>query len=101
MRVLLPAVLLSCVTAFVPSPRSATLIHKLATRARGGSSTGARGLQASASVAPPVQKLSSPAEYLSSIDVFIFDCDGVIWRGDSLIEKVPAVLDKLRKLGKR
>jgi 4-nitrophenyl phosphatase/phosphoglycolate phosphatase len=33
--------------------------------------------------------------------VFIFDCDGVIWRGDSLIEKVPAVLAKLREMGKR
>lgn len=35
------------------------------------------------------------------MDVFIFDCDGVIWRGDSLIEKVPAVLEKLRAAGKR
>lgn len=37
----------------------------------------------------------------TQVDVFIFDCDGVIWRGDSLIEKVPAVLEKLRAAGKR
>jgi phosphoglycolate/pyridoxal phosphate phosphatase family enzyme len=34
------------------------------------------------------------------VDVFIFDCDGVIWRGDSVIDKVPAVLAKLRELKK-
>lgn len=44
--------------------------------------------------------LSSPRELLDKTDVFIFDCDGVIWRGDSLIDKVPAVLEKLRSLGK-
>ena len=32
---------------------------------------------------------------------FIFDCDGVIWRGDSLIEGVPETLDMLRAAGKR
>jgi len=39
-------------------------------------------------------------ELLDKMDVFIFDCDGVIWKGDSLIDKVPSVLDKLRQLGK-
>lgn len=34
-------------------------------------------------------------------DVFIFDCDGVIWKGDSLIEGIPSVLDRLREAGKR
>ncbi|KAK9795912.1 hypothetical protein WJX73_010326 [Symbiochloris irregularis] len=34
-------------------------------------------------------------------EVFIFDCDGVIWRGDSLIEGVPETLDLLRSLGKK
>lgn len=59
-----------------------------------------------ATVAPPgaasVKRLSSPQEeLLKDIDVFIFDCDGVIWRGDSLIDKVPSVLEKLRAMGKR
>ncbi|KAG8458839.1 hypothetical protein KFE25_005266 [Diacronema lutheri] len=46
-------------------------------------------------------KLTEAAALLDSVDVFIFDCDGVIWKGDSLIEGVPAVLDMLRKAGKR
>ena len=33
--------------------------------------------------------------------MFIFDCDGVIWRGDHVIDKVPMVLDKLRELKKK
>ena len=33
--------------------------------------------------------------------MFIFDCDGVIWKGDSLIDGVPTVLDMLKKAGKR
>jgi HAD superfamily hydrolase (TIGR01450 family) len=38
---------------------------------------------------------------ISTVDVFIFDCDGVIWKGDSLIPGIPAILDKLRAAGKR
>lgn len=37
---------------------------------------------------------------LDKTDVFIFDCDGVIWKGDSLISGVPMVLEELRKMGK-
>jgi uncharacterized protein YbbC (DUF1343 family) len=37
--------------------------------------------QASSSLAAKVVKLSDPqTELLDRIDVFIFDCDGVIWR---------------------
>eukprot|EP00401_Gymnodinium_catenatum_P052038 CAMPEP_0117597014 /NCGR_PEP_ID=MMETSP0784-20121206/74627_1 /TAXON_ID=39447 /ORGANISM="" /LENGTH=378 /DNA_ID=CAMNT_0005399349 /DNA_START=30 /DNA_END=1166 /DNA_ORIENTATION=+ len=46
------------------------------------------------------KKLTSPPDLLSGVDIFIFDCDGVIWRGDSLIEGIPNVLDKLRAAGK-
>jgi 4-nitrophenyl phosphatase/phosphoglycolate phosphatase len=35
------------------------------------------------------------------VDVFIFDCDGVIWRGDSVIDGIPGVLEKLRAAGKK
>jgi 4-nitrophenyl phosphatase/phosphoglycolate phosphatase len=38
---------------------------------------------------------------LDKTDVFIFDCDGVIWKGDSLIDGVPAVLKMLREAGKK
>lgn len=49
-----------------------------------------------------VLKLSDPEkELLDKVDVFIFDCDGVIWRGDSLIDGIPETLAKLRKLGKK
>lgn len=47
------------------------------------------------------KKLEVPSELLEQVDVFIFDCDGVIWKGDSLIERVPAVLEMLRKAGKK
>ena len=33
------------------------------------------------------------------METFIFDCDGVIWKGDSLIEGVPETLDMLRAMG--
>jgi len=46
------------------------------------------------------QKLTVPSELLDKTDVFIFDCDGVIWKGDSLIDKVPKVLEMLRAAGK-
>jgi len=47
------------------------------------------------------KKLEVPSELLDSVDIFIFDCDGVIWKGDSLIDGVPAVLEMLRKAGKK
>ncbi|KAL7575823.1 hypothetical protein ACA910_003147 [Epithemia clementina (nom. ined.)] len=49
-----------------------------------------------------VLKLSNPQrELLDNVDVFIFDCDGVIWRGDSLIPGIPETLERLRKAGKK
>lgn len=50
--------------------------------------------------APPGQ-LTNAAAFVDAVDIFIFDCDGVIWRGDSVIDGVPAVLDKLRADGKQ
>lgn len=38
---------------------------------------------------------------LESVDLFVFDCDGVIWRGDTLIEGIKETLEALRRLGKR
>mmetsp|Transcript_5054 Transcript_5054/g.6848 ORF Transcript_5054/g.6848 Transcript_5054/m.6848 type:complete len:347 (+) Transcript_5054:83-1123(+) len=49
-----------------------------------------------------VERLSDPSsELMDKTDVFIFDCDGVIWRGDSLIDGIPDTLDKLRAAGKK
>ncbi|KAK3007942.1 hypothetical protein RJ639_013355 [Escallonia herrerae] len=36
-----------------------------------------------------------------SVDAFLFDCDGVIWKGDSLIDGVPETLEMLRSKGKK
>jgi len=49
-----------------------------------------------------VGRLSEPTgQLLDKTDVFIFDCDGVIWRGDSVIDGIPEILAKLRALGKK
>lgn len=49
-----------------------------------------------------VLKLTDPqSQLLDQVDIFIFDCDGVIWRGDELIPGIPETLDKLRKANKR
>merc|ERR1719460_191462 len=47
------------------------------------------------------EKILGADKIFDKTDCFIFDCDGVIWRGDSVIDGVPAVLDKLRALGKK
>ncbi|KAF7805283.1 phosphoglycolate phosphatase 1B, chloroplastic-like [Senna tora] len=47
------------------------------------------------------QPLKNPDDLIDSVETFIFDCDGVIWKGDSLIEGVPETLDMLRSKGKR
>mmetsp|Transcript_23854 Transcript_23854/g.34888 ORF Transcript_23854/g.34888 Transcript_23854/m.34888 type:complete len:360 (-) Transcript_23854:125-1204(-) len=49
-----------------------------------------------------VGRLADPeTELLANTDIFIFDCDGVIWRGDSLIDGIPETLAKLRAAGKK
>lgn len=45
--------------------------------------------------------LTDHAKLIDSVETFIFDCDGVIWRGDMLIDGVPETLDMLRSKGKR
>lgn len=47
------------------------------------------------------QVLTNPDELIDGVETFIFDCDGVIWKGDSLISGVPETLDMLRSKGKR
>eukprot|EP01038_Epipyxis_sp_PR26KG_P011213 gene11213-15044_t len=49
---------------------------------------------------PTPIKIKVANKLIEGTDVFIFDCDGVIWKGDSIIAGVPDVLDKLRALGK-
>ncbi|EGD74592.1 hypothetical protein PTSG_05957 [Salpingoeca rosetta] len=41
------------------------------------------------------------AELVETTRTFVLDCDGVIWRGNQLIEGIAEVLDYLRAAGKR
>jgi 4-nitrophenyl phosphatase len=46
-------------------------------------------------------RLSTPTDYgalLRGYDTWLFDCDGVLWRGDHLLDGVIEVLHLLRKL---
>ncbi|CAK9222450.1 unnamed protein product [Sphagnum troendelagicum] len=45
--------------------------------------------------------LTDAAKLIDSAKTFIFDCDGVIWKGDKLIDGVPETLDMLRSMGKK
>jgi 4-nitrophenyl phosphatase len=47
--------------------------------------------------------ISTPTEYESLVnkyDTGMFDCDGVLWHGDRLIDGAVQVLDTLRKRGR-
>lgn len=43
----------------------------------------------------------SAKDLLGGAKAFIFDCDGVIWRGDKLIEGIPETIQGLRDAGKK
>ncbi|KAI5780860.1 HAD-like domain-containing protein [Geopyxis carbonaria] len=52
----------------------------------------------------PNKLTGKPAEieaFLARFDVFLFDCDGVLWHGDKLLPRTVETLDKLRALGKQ
>ncbi|KAG8385903.1 hypothetical protein BUALT_Bualt03G0093500 [Buddleja alternifolia] len=46
----------------------------------------------------PLSLLKTLKNLLDSVDAFLFDCDGVIWKGDALIDGVPETLEKLRSM---
>ena len=48
-----------------------------------------------------VNTVESGSELLDLVDAFIFDCDGVIWRGNEAIPGVRQALAALRRAGKR
>merc|ERR1719331_3553508 len=54
-------------------------------------------------IAGPEKLTASTAgsKLLDKTDCFIFDCDGVIWKGDSVIPGIPETLAKLRAAGKK
>lgn len=40
-------------------------------------------------------------ELMKTVDSFVFDCDGVLWRGEKAIDGAVEVVNQLRKMGKR
>jgi phosphoglycolate phosphatase len=38
---------------------------------------------------------------LHQVEGFVFDCDGVLWKGDTLLEGVAETLEMLRSMGKK
>lgn len=38
---------------------------------------------------------------MHQVEGFIFDCDGVLWKGETLLDGVPETLDMLRAMGKK
>ena len=59
--------------------------------------------QISASMAHKQRKMdiAEAKKLLDKTKTFIFDCDGVIWKGDSLIDGVPETIDMLKSMGKQ
>ncbi|KAL9249633.1 Phosphoglycolate phosphatase 1B, chloroplastic-like protein [Drosera capensis] len=57
--------------------------------------------KASVSASAVAHPLKDADELIGSVETFIFDCDGVIWKGDKLIDGVGETLDLLRSKGKR
>ena len=45
--------------------------------------------------------LDAPSHILDGMDTVIFDCDGVLWRGNETIDNAAAALRELRRRGKR
>ncbi|KAH6654637.1 4-nitrophenylphosphatase [Truncatella angustata] len=55
-------------------------------------------------MAQPKYLTGDPAalnEFIDRFDVFLFDCDGVLWSGDHLFEGVVETLEMLRSRGKK
>lgn len=46
-------------------------------------------------------ELENFEELMKTTDTFVFDCDGVLWRGETAIEGAVEVVNQLRKVGKR
>ncbi|KAM3368272.1 hypothetical protein ACQJBY_016671 [Aegilops geniculata] len=98
-------------TSSTPTPSSQTLPPSASfgrSQRTGGSLTAAspnctirRPVMAAAAATVPAAKLEDAEALIDSVETFIFDCDGVIWKGDKLIDGVPETLDLLRSKGKR
>lgn len=102
-----PVILSSSV--FTAGPLSSSLSHSRAASFQVAGRPGRSALPTrsttvpamTAAAASSIDKLTNPTELLARTNVFILDCDGVVWRGDSLISKVSDTIEYLRSQGKR
>ncbi|PXF48454.1 Phosphoglycolate phosphatase 1B, chloroplastic [Gracilariopsis chorda] len=97
---------LSKTTTFVPTTRAVNTRREglpVSRRAQGSTirNPTSMTLTSGPKTSTSVKKLKAPSELLSKTSIFIFDCDGVVWRGDSVIDRVPEVLEYMRSLGKQ
>eukprot|EP00922_Rhytidocystis_sp_ex-Travisia-forbesii_P021577 GHVS01031600.1.p1 GENE.GHVS01031600.1~~GHVS01031600.1.p1 ORF type:complete len:396 (+),score=68.88 GHVS01031600.1:216-1403(+) len=53
------------------------------------------------SVSDSLGGIVSGPQFVEQADVFLFDCDGVLWHGDKLIERVIETLEQLQAAGKQ
>eukprot|EP01050_Picozoa_sp_SAG11_P005197 SAG11_NODE_357_length_10240_cov_4.621142_7_plen_361_part_00 len=60
-----------------------------------------RGFKTGTAAADRRLTAASAATLVRESDAFLFDCDGVIWRGDELIPGIANALEQLRARGKR
>ncbi|KAL6952525.1 Phosphoric monoester hydrolase, partial [Sarracenia purpurea var. burkii] len=85
-------------SSFIPSQ-----VYGSVKKTFSGWNSSARRMEASSSFVAraSAQPLKNADKLIDSVETFIFDCDGVIWKGDKLIDGVPETLDMLRSKGKR
>jgi len=49
---------------------------------------------------PTLLRKENISNFINSYDTFMFDCDGVLWAGDSIIDRANLVINHLKKIGK-
>eukprot|EP00741_Cyanophora_paradoxa_P007538 tig00001154_g7291.t1 len=50
---------------------------------------------------PKVGREAKAEDLLATVDTFIFDCDGVVWKGDEAVEGAAKTIEFLKSKGKR
>lgn len=83
------------VSSFVSRARRVTSTASASTR------TPARAMSVAVNASAPRLAEEDKKAFVDAVDTFIFDCDGVIWKGDSIIPGVAETLDMLKAAGKR
>jgi phosphoglycolate/pyridoxal phosphate phosphatase family enzyme len=97
-----PASLAAGASCLTNGPSHRCLMHpRTCTSARSGRRPATAPPRMTVSTQGATPRLENPADILDRTNTFIFDCDGVIWLGDSLIDGSARTIERLRALGKR